>query len=107
MDAMELVAFNVNGTEWRLRDVLKLACMEGHFSAVEDCIRRAVIQEFAEQHKIAIDDQEWKAKDNELRQQLGLYSVAETLAWLKVRGLVTADLLESADGEGKADPIRR
>ncbi|BBH22521.1 hypothetical protein Back11_38660 [Paenibacillus baekrokdamisoli] len=96
MDAMELVTFSVNGAEWRLRDVLKLACMEGGFTAIEDSIRRAVTLEFAEQHNLSIDELEWKAKVSEMRQQLGLYSAAETLAWLSMRGLVTADLFESA-----------
>ncbi|MET3290912.1 UNVERIFIED_CONTAM: parvulin-like peptidyl-prolyl isomerase [Brevibacillus sp. OAP136] len=96
MDSMEHVAFSVNGTEWRLRDVLKLACMEGGFTAIEDSIRRAVVLEFAEQHNLSIDEQEWKAKANEMRQQLGLYSAAETLGWLQRRGLVTADLFETA-----------
>ncbi|BBI36624.1 peptidylprolyl isomerase [Cohnella abietis] len=107
MDVMELVAFNVNGTEWRLRNVLKLACMEGRFSAVEDSIRRAVTLEYAELHKISIDEQEWKAKANELRQQLGLYSVAETLVWLKARGLTTADLLESAKARLLTEKVKR
>ncbi|MFC5470488.1 hypothetical protein ACFPPD_17485 [Cohnella suwonensis] len=61
MDAMELVAFSVNGTEWRLRDVLKLACMEDGFTAVEDSIRSAVTLEFAERHNLSVDEQEWKA----------------------------------------------
>ncbi|WP_262685048.1 peptidylprolyl isomerase [Paenibacillus baimaensis] len=107
MDAMELVAFSVNGTEWRLRDVLKLACMEGRFSAVENSIRRAIMKEFAEQHQLSIDEQEWKAKANELRQQLGLYSAAETLAWLKVRGLTMADLFESAKARLLTEKVKR
>ncbi|MFX3636881.1 MAG: cyclic nucleotide-binding domain-containing protein, partial [Candidatus Pristimantibacillus sp.] len=107
MDAMELVAFKVNGTEWRLRDVLKLACMEERFSAVEDSIRRAIMKEFAEQHQISIDEQEWKAKANELRQQLGLYSAAETLAWLKVRGLTMVDLFESAKARLLTEKVKR
>jgi hypothetical protein len=107
MDAMELVTLSVNGTEWRLRDVLKLACMEGHFSAVEDSIRRAVMQEFAEQHQISIDEQEWKAEANKLRQQLGLYSTAETMAWLKARGLVTADLFEAAKARLLTGKVKR
>jgi hypothetical protein len=107
MDAMELLAFSVNGTEWRLRDVLKLACMEGRFSAVEDSIRRAIMKEFAEQHQISIDEQEWKAMSNELRQQLGLYSTAETLAWLSKRGLTTADLFESAKARLLTEKVKR
>ncbi|MBP1995470.1 peptidylprolyl isomerase [Paenibacillus eucommiae] len=107
MDAMELVAFNVNGTEWSLRDVLKLACMEGRFSAVEDSIRRVIMKEFAEEHKISIDEQEWKAKVNELRQQVGLYSAAETLAWLKMRGLEMTDLFESAKAWLLTEKVKR
>ncbi|WP_409342242.1 peptidylprolyl isomerase [Paenibacillus sp. MBLB4367] len=96
MDAMKLVTFSVNGAERRLREVLKFACMEGGFSAVEDSIRRAVTLEFAEQHKISIDELEWKAKANEMRQHMGLYSAAETLEWLRRRGLSTSDLFETA-----------
>jgi len=96
MDALELVALSVNGTEWHLRDVLKHACIEGCFTAVEDSIRRAVTLEFAEQHHVSIDEQEWKAKANEIRQQLGLYSAVETLEWLRRRGLATSDLFETA-----------
>lgn len=107
MDAMELVTFSVNGTEWRLRDVLKLACMEGSFSAVEDSIRRAVTLEFAEQRKISIDEQEWKAKVGELRQQLGLYSTTETMVWLSKRGLTTADLFESAKAQLLTEKVKQ
>lgn len=107
MDAMELVAFNVNGTEWRLRDVLKLTCMEGRFSAVEDSIRRAVMLEFAEQHKISIDEQELNAKVSELRQQMGLYSTTETMAWLSKRGLTTADLFGSAKARLLTEKVKR
>ncbi|BAU27988.1 parvulin-like peptidyl-prolyl cis-trans isomerase protein [Aneurinibacillus soli] len=107
MDAMELVTFSMNGTEWRLRDVLKLACMEGGFSAIEDSIRRAVTLEFAEQHNISIDEQEWKAKANEMRLQLGLYSVAETLAWLSMRGLATVDLFETAKARFLTEKVKR
>ncbi|MFC5530523.1 hypothetical protein [Cohnella yongneupensis] len=70
---LDNIALRVNGTDWRLRDVLKLACMEGGFSAVEDSISRAVILAFAEQHGLAIEEQEWKAKANEMRRQRGLY----------------------------------
>lgn len=107
MDALQQVALSVNGTEWRLRDVLKLACMEGGFTAIEDSVRRAVTLEFAEQHNLSIDEQEWKATANEIRQQLGLYSVAETLAWLSMRGLATSDLFETAKARLLTEKVKR
>jgi parvulin-like peptidyl-prolyl isomerase len=107
MNAMELVTFSVNGTESRLRDVLKLASMEGGFSAFEDSIRRTVTLAFAEEHNIPVDEQEWKAKANELRQQRGLYSVAETLEWLSRRGLTTADLFETAKAHLLTEKVKR
>ncbi|MNI14074.1 peptidylprolyl isomerase [compost metagenome] len=54
-----------------------------------------------------MDEQEWKAKANELRQQLGLYSGAETLAWLSKRGLTTADLMESAKTRLLTEKVKR
>lgn len=107
MDALQQVALSVNGTEWRLRDVLKLACMEGGFTAIEDSVRRAVTLEFAELHNLSIDEQEWKATANEIRQQLGLYSVAETLAWLSMRGLATSDLFETAKARLLTEKVKR
>ncbi|RAV21486.1 foldase protein PrsA [Paenibacillus contaminans] len=107
MKAMEQVALSVNGTEWRLRDILKLAAMTGRFTTVEDGIRRAVILAVAEQHGLPADEQEWKAAANAMRQQMGLYSAAETKAWLRRHGLATTDLFEEARARLLTEKVKR
>jgi parvulin-like peptidyl-prolyl isomerase len=107
MNEWEGSALSVNGVDWGLRDVLKQAVLEGGFRAVEDSMRRAVILQFAEKHKIMIEDQERASKVNELRQQLGLYSVAETNQWLSQRGLSVRDLYETAKAQLLEEKVKR
>ncbi|WP_158302090.1 peptidylprolyl isomerase [Paenibacillus mesophilus] len=107
MSGMELTALSVNGWEWRLGDLLRVACIDGGFTAVESVIRRAVILQYAEERQISVDEPEEKAKVNEIRQQMGLYSAAETMAWLEQRGLETEDLYESARARILEEKVKR
>jgi foldase protein PrsA len=107
MSGMELVALSVNGLELRLDDLLRFACIEGGFPAVDSMIRRAVLLQYADDQQLSVDESEEKAKVNELRQQMGLYSAAETMAWLEQRGLETEDLFESARARILGEKVKR
>ncbi|AZN41675.1 peptidylprolyl isomerase [Paenibacillus albus] len=96
MNDRDPIAVSVNDKEWRLRDVLKFATIEGRLFAVDDTVRSAVIIEFAEKNEISVEEQEWIDEANELRKRKGLYSAAETMEWLNRRGLDKNDLFEAA-----------
>jgi len=107
MNGMELSALSVNGSEWRLGDLLRVACIEGEFTTVGRMIRRAVILQYAEERQISVDEPEEKAKVNEIRQHMGLYSAAETMTWLEQWGLETEDLFESARARILEEKVKR
>lgn len=107
MDALEQIALCVNGSTWRLRDVLKLAYLESGFTAIDDGIRNMITLTFAAQQGLSVSEQECKAKVNEMRRQFGLYGVAETETWLRQRGLATVDLFEAAKTHLLADKVKR
>lgn len=115
MSSAELVAATVAGRSITFGEVLKLAKRQQSFPALEEKVKQTIIQITAEEMGLSASKEELQAEADAFRKQIGLYSAADTFAWLEkfemtveeleqnIRLKVFADKIRDKIAEGKAE----
>lgn len=99
-------ALAVNGREFSLKDVLRLAKWQGNLSVLEGKARQVLIEQASQEMGIGAEVKELQEKADEIRKSLNLYSSSETVQWLEAHGLSIGDLEEIARYQVLAAKIR-
>jgi hypothetical protein len=83
MSLREITALRVNGHEVSFGKVLNLARIYNSFPILNEKIELELLNQAAMDLRIEVTDEELQAAVNEFRLNKGLYSAADTLAWLE------------------------
>jgi putative peptide maturation system protein len=94
MSLREIAALRVNGQETCLHKVLKLARLRNSFSALDEKVEMVLLNQAASELNIEVTDEDLQAAVDQFRFSQGLYSAADTTAWLKRSGIELEDLEE-------------
>jgi putative peptide maturation system protein len=92
MSLHEIPAFRVNGEEISLGKVLALARIRNSFPALDEKIEAVLLNQAAKELSIEATDEELQEAVDEFRLNQGLYSAADTTAWLERTGIELDDL---------------
>ncbi|WP_102349509.1 peptidylprolyl isomerase [Bacillus sp. Marseille-P3661] len=106
MSLTNIEVFTLNGQSISLQEVIALAKRQGNLSAIEEKIKQLVIVDEAKQRGIEVSVEELQSTADQIRQELNLYSAAETNEWLEKRLLTIEDLQEMALYRKTADKLK-
>lgn len=94
MSLREITALRINGQEISLGKILNLARIHNSFPLLDERIELELLNQAASELSIEVTDEELQAAVNQFRLSLGLYSAADTIAWLERIGIELDDLEE-------------
>jgi len=94
MSLREITALKVNGQEISLGKILNQARIHNSFPLLDERIELELLNQAAMELSLEVTDEELQAAVNQLRLSLGLYSAADTIAWLERIGIELDDLEE-------------
>lgn len=94
MDQLQVEAARVGGRVITYRELLRHDLLSDSLHALEQCIERAVVAQWAEEAGIAATQEETGAALNAYRKRRGLYTADRTNEWLREYGLQLGDVTD-------------